>query len=356
MKIDFNKYDLTGFKKVPCIFSGVECFLIYPEDITIRFNDSNKIFRSSIWTKDGEPVSLGFRKFENFGEQPSFEPLNISEHLYFSEKIDGSCLIVSMFKGTLIIRTRQTTDARNMTNGEEIDLLIKKYPKAFNNEYLYKGYTCIYEWTTPSNIIVLRYGNEPQLWLTGIIDHEDYSYIPQDKLDLLSILFEVNRGKNYNFNSFYDMQDCIKALNDKEGVVVYSADGQILKKVKSLKYLYIHKLKSKLNSIETLVDFFLAHNCIDADSFKKSLCENIDFEIIQMVEDDAKKIGAAYFWAVNEIAKFQILINSLNNLSRKDQALAIMKHDKQNSWLGFQLLDKKPINEHTYKKLIMQKV
>jgi hypothetical protein len=39
-KIDFKDYDLTGFKKVPCQFSGIDCVLIYPDDITIKFNDN----------------------------------------------------------------------------------------------------------------------------------------------------------------------------------------------------------------------------------------------------------------------------------------------------------------------------
>lgn len=359
MKIDFSKIDLTGFKKVPCTFAGVDCVLIYPDDITIKFNEQNKIFRSSIWTTDGYPVSLGYRKFVNYGEQPAFEPLDINDkNLSFPTKLDGSCLIVSKFNNELIIRTRQTIDARIANeNGAEIDYLIKKYPKAFDNWYLDNGASCIYEWTTPSNIIVLRYSNEPELWLTGIIKHSDYSYSSQRTLDSAAKILGVNRGKNYYFNSFEEMKNTVEAFSDQEGVVIYSADGQTLKKIKSLKYLYLHKLKSKLNSIENLIEFFLANNCVDEESLTYVLLQNLDFEIINMIKDDGKKVVEAYNYARNIILDTIIFIEKIRPLpTRKEQAVKILEYDKTHSWLSFAFLDRKPVVNDMYKKLMLEKV
>jgi len=356
MKIDFKDYDLTGFKQVPCEFAGVDCVLIYPEDITIKFTDKNKIFRSSIWTTDSELVSPGYRKFVNYGEQPLFEPLNENEKgLTFSEKIDGSCCIVSKFRGQLIIRTRQTVDARLMKNGHEIDTLIKKYPKAFDNAWVNNGFSCIYEWTTPENIIVLRYSNEPELWLTGIIDHIDYHYVQQCYVDEHAKYLEVKRGTTYKFDSFEEMKETVLALDNKEGVVVYSADGQTLKKVKSLRYLYLHKMKSKLNSFETLVEFFLSYKCTDEQSFIDALTGNLDFEIALSVKGDAIRVISAFRYAESVICNTRWFIESIKDLpTRKDQALAIMKYDKVHSWLAFGMLDNKPIDNVSYKKLMME--
>lgn len=359
MKIDFTTIDLTGFKKVPCTLGGVECVLIFPEDIKVKFNEQNKYFRSSIWTLNGQLVSPGYRKFVNFGEQPEFEPLDITDkNLQFPSKIDGSCLIVSRISNELIIRTRQTFNARLAENGAEIDYLIKKYPKAFDNEMLDAGYTCIYEWTTPSNIIVLRYANEPELWLTGIINHSDYSYCPQAMLDGFANFIGVKRGKTYKFNSFEEMKNTCEAFTDQEGIVVYSGDGQTLKKVKSLKYLYLHKLKSKLRSNEALVDFFLSSGCTNQESFKKHIEENVDYEIFKMVEPMTYVISNIYSKVTDITCTVTEYINNLKKeyITRKDQAMNILAKDKLHSWFYFAILDNKPITNEMKKKLMMEEL
>jgi len=92
MKIDRFPTAEEGFKLTPCVIAGVDCFLIGPLDIKTKFNESNKIFRSSIWTADGYPVSLGFRKFTNYGEAPAFEPFDVNkDDMTFVTKKDGTC-------------------------------------------------------------------------------------------------------------------------------------------------------------------------------------------------------------------------------------------------------------------------
>jgi hypothetical protein len=358
MKINFKNIDLTGFIKVPCMFGGKECVLIYPEDITIKFNEQNKYFRSSIWTLSGEPVSLGFRKFVNYGEQISFEPLDITDkNLTFPRKIDGSCCIVSKFNGELIIRTRQTTDARKMKNGDEIDFLINKYPKAFNNWYLNNGYTCLYEWTTPTNIIVLRESTEPTLWLTGIVNHKDYSYLYQNTLDIIAKEdFNVSRPETFKFDSFDEMRSACEKMSGKEGIVVYSGNGQILKKVKSFQYLYFHKLKSKFNSKENLIDFFLSNYCYDYDTCINILQNQVDFELAESVKDDIKIIAEEYKRAKYIITEMLVFIEGIRKLqTRKEQAISIMKYDKSHAYLGFAFLDRIHVTNEMYKKIMMEK-
>lgn len=100
-----------SFKEVE--IAGDLCVLITPL-ISAKFTDLNKIYRSSIWrVSDGFPVSLGFRKFMNFNEQPAFEPVApyYDKDFVLTEKLDGSCLIVSKYKGKLIVRTRGTISA-----------------------------------------------------------------------------------------------------------------------------------------------------------------------------------------------------------------------------------------------------
>ena len=111
-----NTINLEQFNVKDCVIGGDECFLVTPKDMGVEWTDENKIFRSSIWRKsDMYPISLGYRKFMNYGEKPEFEPFEFKKATAI-RKIDGSCLIVSRYKGELIIRTRGTIDASKLEN------------------------------------------------------------------------------------------------------------------------------------------------------------------------------------------------------------------------------------------------
>ena len=84
--------DPAEFNIKDCIIAGDECILVTPKQISVKWTDENKIFRSSIWRKsDMYPVSLGFKKFTNLGEQPTFEPIDSHTDFEFVRKLDGCC-------------------------------------------------------------------------------------------------------------------------------------------------------------------------------------------------------------------------------------------------------------------------
>ena len=266
MSHSFKFPDPEHFNFKDCIITGDECVLVTPKDMGVEWNEQNKYFRSSIWRKsDMYPVSLGFRKFTNYGEKPEFEPLPVNDHLEVITKVDGSCLIVSKYKGELIVRTRGTIDASQLENGYEIELLKKKYPTAFNNTFLEsEQYTLLFEWTTPSNRIVLQETKEPTLWLIGMIWHKDYSYISQRVLDNLAKELGVERPRTYIKFAGEDIELLKKSfehLNDIEGIVVYTGGGQILKKIKTLRYLELHRVFTGIKTVDHLFEWFVKYGC-----------------------------------------------------------------------------------------------
>src|SRR6478736_1724569 len=122
------------FNYKPVVIAGDDLLLITPKDMGTHWNDVNQYFRSAIVDPINYTcVSRGFSKFVNFGERPEFQSWDNNAPFEARHKIDGSLLIVSEYKQELIIRTRGTTDARQMNNGHEIDILIKKYPVVFDN-------------------------------------------------------------------------------------------------------------------------------------------------------------------------------------------------------------------------------
>jgi hypothetical protein len=340
-----------------CVIGNTECVLIFPIKHDIKWNDENKIFRSSIWTKDGDLVSASWKKFTNFGEQPEFEPLDIDSDIQFIHKLDGSTMIVSKFKEELNVRTRGTHDASILDNGDEIPFLKQKYPLIFDNDILNnEQYSIICEWYSPRNIIVEREAEEPTLWLTGIIKHEDYSYLSQKELDRLSNEWKIERPFRYQFNSISSMIESVNKWKKGEGIVIYGNNGQVLKKTKSDRYLLLHKIKSQLNSTNNLIEFYIDKKMPSDEEFYKIIEDDFDYEIAFQLKEEIKKICNSGDRAKKYIDNILEMIHDIRKVeSRKDQAEMIKRNYQENSGYAFSILDNKEITKQQWFKLIQKK-
>lgn len=278
---------------------GDLCVLITPKS-NISWTDENKIYRSSIWrVSDGTPVSLGFKKFVNFGEQPTFEPVSeiFDKDFILTEKLDGSCLIISKYKGQIIIRTRGTFDARILKNGSELEPLIQKYNiLRYFNSYETANFSLVFEWVSPKHQIVLRY-DEPDLYFIGMVNHNDYSYVSQEILNSKAHTVKWKRPRQYQFadlNSYIEIADTIKGWTAREGVVLYFNNGQLLKKMKSAWYNNLHQLKFNISTLNKIVECMYSNGFLDvsedfnkektAKDFYKFIEKQFDFEVAEYIK------------------------------------------------------------------------
>jgi hypothetical protein len=341
-----------------CVFAGDECVLVTPKMMGVEWNEENKYFRSSIWRKsDMYPVSLGFRKFMNYGEKPGFEPFPADTAVRAITKIDGSCLIVSNYKDELIVRTRGTVDASVMDNGFEIEILKKKYPKAFHNEWLESGwYTLLFEWTTPTNRIVLNESTEPTLWLIGMVSHSDYSYASQHNLDIYAKEMEVERPKSFGIDLRGDIETLkktIEPLKDVEGVVIYDespgyGSNQILKKIKTLRYLELHRVFTGVKTADHLFDLFVEYGEPQRENFEALLATNFDWELVTALEPLMDEL---YLKTKRIADRVTMILLYFNNpefiaLDRKGKAQKILEYFPDCAWIGFSILDGKKLPPH----------
>jgi hypothetical protein len=339
-----------------CIIANTDCNLIFPIKHDIKWNDENKIFRSSIWTKDGELVSASWKKFTNFGEQLEFEPIDIDSDIEFIHKLDGSTLIISKFKGELIVRTRGTIDATILDNGDEIHFLKQKYPLIFDNDMLNsEKYSIVCEWYSPRNIIVEREAEEPTLWLTGVIKHDEYSYVLQNDLDIFATDWKVERPIRYQFNSISSMIETVNQWKKGEGIVIYSNNGQILKKTKSDRYLLLHHIKSQLNSENNLIEYYVDCEMPSCENFYKKIETEFDYEIAVQLKDQIEKICNAGESTKKYIDNILEVVHDIRKVaSRKEQAEMIKRNYKENSSYAFSILDNKEISKQQWIKLLHQ--
>jgi len=347
--------DPTQFNFKDCIIAGDECVLVTPKGMGVDWNNENKYFRSSVWRKaDYKLISAGFRKFMNYGEKPDFEPMHESTCIRAVQKIDGSCLIVSDYKDELIIRTRGTVDATKLENGHEIEFLKNKYPKAFKNKFLECGlWTLLFEWTTPTNRIVLKESNEPTLWLIGMVFHEDYSYASQSNLDQYAREMEVERPKSFGINlnaGIEDLKKRIEPLQDVEGVVIYDetlGDGfnQILKKIKTLRYLQLHRVFTGVKSIDHIFELFVEYGCSNRENFEALLATNFDWELVTSLQTLIDDFYAKWMHIQNTLGVIQHFLDLSYNkeLPRKELASRILKEFPDCSGIAFAMLDGKVI-------------
>lgn len=346
--MDFKLPDSNQFNFKDCTIAGDECVLVTPKDMGVVWTDENKYFRSSIWRKsDMKLMSASWRKFTNYGEQPDFEPLPPKTPIRAITKIDGSCIIVSNPTGELIVRTRGTVDASMLPNGHEIEFLKKKYPKAFDNSFLDCGlYSLLFEWTTPTNRIVLKESEEPTLWLTGMIFHPTYTYVDQHNLTQYAEEFGVERPKTFSVVFDGDIEwlkKKIEPLEDIEGVVIYDdLTGQTLKKLKTSRYLFLHRIFTGVKTVDHLFDIWKDSGYLFYYDFKEYLAEQYDHELVVSLNDLIEEL----FVIRDKISVITKDINEFVNQGdfkskpRKEQAQEILATWGKWSGVAFNILDK----------------
>lgn len=343
-------------------------WLIQPQFIGCKWTQDNKHFRSSVWNSEGELISAGFPKFTNWGENPDNFPVPTSlKNAVVTEKMDGSLLIVSKYKGQFILRTRGTVDASKMENGAELEIFKQKYPKVFEFQSLGMDtwpFSLLFEWTSPSNRIVVRYGDEPTFVLVGAVNHAEYKLWTQEWLDSLAKGFGVPRPEVFNFNDVSELLEKVDLWEGKEGVVVYSKDGQALHKVKSAWYLVRHRLKEEFGNFEKVLDFYLSEGQPDFGKFQTRVSEITDWETAQEIIGDISRCVDARLHVGRIINSFlqcvEFKLKTLGDPSDKkvrgQMARVVLQDygDTNRASFVFKLLDGKELGTDDLKKLYYQ--
>ena len=359
MKIDLDKVDRTQFMVHEHSLNGEIVHLIQPQHIGTKWHQDNKHMRSVVVNYEGEVISASLPKFTNWGENPDNFPVpNSLKNATVVEKLDGSTLIVSKYNGQYILRTRGTVDASTMANGFELELFKSTILSKLQDNNDTWNYSVLFEWLSPRNVIVLRYSDEPMWKLIGFIDHTDYSLATQDVLDVMAKKYDLLRPEIYTFTDITDMLQIVDKWQDREGVCLYSKNGQTIHKIKAAKYLLLHHLKSELSSLEKIMDVWLEQGMPDYNTFYNYIFTTFDFELAEQIKGTISRI-------VDGKKEVNKIVDGMNNFvnnrlrslpSRKEQAqLVISSYGETNrAAFVFKLLDGKSFGKEEYKKLMFQ--
>lgn len=367
-RVDLTTIDQDSFIINESIIAGDHVFLIVPKKSFYGWTKAHLPLRSAIYNEDGLPVSLSFKKFFNWGERDelTFTPFSMKANggVSLLEKIDGSTLINSLYKGVEISRTRGTFDARNMPNGYEIDILKAKYPKAFDlTQYADKDgsapHSYIFEWTSPANQIVIKH-EVPDLHLLAVVRHIDYSMFTQNDVDKVAKLIGVKRPKRHVYDKIKPMIEEIAKLRDFEGLCVYCNHDQDIRKVKTEWYLNMHHaLTDEFSTFERMVEFYFGNGMPTSyQEFFDVVARYKDHEIATAVRGDISRITDA----MKEVRKiheaYKLYASKLRamNLPRKDMVEKVFAAYGNTNRAGmiFALYDGKDLDADSWKKLFFQ--
>lgn len=270
-------------------------------------------------------VVYPFDKFFNLNEveetklEKVVENLDNADYISVTDKKDGSAIIVTNYKGNVIINT----------NGEFENIQIELAKKLFIEKYLYfynnipEDFTFIFELIHPENRIVLDYGSEKKLYLLAIRDLKTLRLLKYNELQTFAKNNFLDITESFEFTNIYDFIDKTqKETKDvKEGwvfrVITNNTDFMFklkyqeyfnlarIKNIPSLKRIYILLISDKLDDLVSISESDIKESILNDtqiifnyfDYFKnyieenvQNICEKYNVEIGKVDKDIIMRI------------------------------------------------------------------
>lgn len=216
--------------------------------------------RGLILSDDLEVLCRSFDRFFNLGEAPEItEKVDLSRAVVL-EKLDGSLVKVYHDGYDWQVATRGTAyaEGENYTGQTFRDLFVKGFGcsslKELREKFdsrMMKGWTHIFEFTSPDNRIVTPY-EEDRMYLIGVRHNKDFTEIRPEALQSIADLLREEVGLNVHSPEFFDITDrevLRMAANDlkglREGFVAYDPGNGQRVKVKSEQYVAVHRIRGE---------------------------------------------------------------------------------------------------------------
>lgn len=288
--------------------------------------------RGLVTDEFGNVVSRPFPKFWNMSEHGAGE-LPMSGDFLITTKMDGSLIIVSLWEHEG--ETYKIFNTRGSFTSEQAIEAHILFNQLYPNAELLNGYTYLFEYTSPTNRIVVTY-DKPDLTLLAVVKTEKTGVFTEE-LDIRDFANQFNivdihssSGNILDNEHFTQLQ----ALNipNEEGFVIKFTETNFRFKIKYENYCNLHKIFSGVNSrwiwevLRDKGDFEAIYSIVPdefADWVKGIISE------LQLKYDDIYR-------------RANILYNEVKDLpDRKSQALHIIANGKDISGVVFNMLDGK---------------
>jgi hypothetical protein len=166
----------------------------------------------------------------------------------------------------------------------------------------------------------------------------------------------VERPKSFGIrlsDNIEDFKKSIEPLKDIEGVVIYDEPAgyetnQILKKIKTLRYLELHQVFTGIKSVDHLFDTFVKYGQPQREDFEKQLAADFDWELVTTLKPLMDELYLKMDKINLEIIRLKIYFTKPDfvALDRKGKAQKILQYFPDCTGIAFALLDRKEIKPH----------
>lgn len=351
--------ETDGFRLYEHTFCGIPSFLVIP-GIDPTWTKQNLYFRSLVINKQTlEVLSAGWPKFFNFGEKPTCYPdPNSYNDWKIEEKIDGSLVICDYINGVFNMRTRGTVSHTVQENSKDFELLTKNHPKVATFLQANPNLSLLFEIVTPNNVIVIR-PSETYFVFLGAVNKNSLTIVTEKETTEIAKEIDISLPKKYKFNSLIEACEAIKQWKGKEGIVLSYNNNQNRIKIKSDWYLWLHRIKSQLNSEDNLIELFVNEGMPEYEVFYNLLVKTFDWEIAEQLKSQISKLADAGKNTKKIVMHMKDFVATIKGYStRKEQARAIISSyggpNNNRASMLFTLLDGKELSKEQLTKLIYQ--
>lgn len=308
MKIDFAAISADDF----ALSKRGDLILITPKKSKHGWSEDELHLRSLLCRGDGTVVSAGWPKFFNLGEVARHDAEFVGAldrgSVTFSDKLDGTLVILSTVDKKPHFRTRGN-DTLGDFEAPVMAVLAEKYPTflpfyekdSFTGDILRRNYSLLFEYTAPTNRIVLRY-DEADLTLLGLVSLTTLQPVFDSMLlKVLRVATGVPIAPVVELpTDLKQLTTLVRSWKGKEGVVaryVGTIDGidnkPRLLKIKAEEYVKLHSLKFRLEGKVAKLAFLLGIH--HPDQVEAGLAElGIDHEAQTFIKPEMDAYLALY--------------------------------------------------------------
>lgn len=267
---------LVRYAKYSDVLSGEEEVTL--DDIWNMYDGFYLECRSIVLDLEREEiVILPFKKFRNLNEceenmlENVREEINSAKNIEISNKLDGSMQCARYYRGKIFMSGSQAIDPQKSWRLEDGYRMLKE-----NNNYsemikFFPNTTFIFEYISLADAHVVKYNKEEEgLYLVGmrdIITGKQYSY---KAVQAVAKRYDIKCTQVFD-KTLDDVLEEIKTIKseDQEGFVlniIHDDDSTRLIKIKGDDYVHIHKILSKLSSINLIIRAIADGNVDDLKS------------------------------------------------------------------------------------------
>ena len=144
---------------------------------------------------DGKIMARPFHKFFNLGEKTHPSMVDLSVPHYIQNKVDGSMIHPAILDEDRLVFMTKKGHTEVAEKAEKYFLGDPRYSEFMRGMIKVMGFTPIFEFTGPSQRIVLNYGDTHQLTLLALRVTDTGDYMPYEILERYRDLYNIPVAK-----------------------------------------------------------------------------------------------------------------------------------------------------------------